>query len=546
MFYQEEVRFAPEELLLYLRKSQSDDPHLTVEQVLAKHEKLLDNWSAKNMGALVPESNRFREVVSGETLKERPEIQKILRLIESPKYRGILIADCPRLTRGDLEDIGRLMKLLKVTNTYVITPEYTYDLRNEHDWDRFEMELQRSNYFLKYSKKVLLRGRLLSVSAGNYLGSIPPYGYDKTVVIDDKRECPTLKENKEQADVVRLIFDLFVNEGFGHQRICNRLEEMGIKPPKGKHWSPPAVRDMLCNVHYIGKVKWNWRKTQEIVEEGEIKKTRPKARIGEYLIYEGRHTGIVPEELFNAAQEKKGKVPRAKAKSKIINPFAGLLYCHCGRAMVYRTYSHNKPRLLCGGQSHCNTGSCTYDEFMEQICEALERCISDFEVRLKNDEGDSLKLHLRLVKNLEKRLEELQAKELSQWEMQSHPDESQRMPADIFRMLNEKVRKEKEEVFQALCKAREATPEPIDYEEKILHFKDALDALRDDNVSAEAKNNFLKSCIERIDYKREKPERIKSQRERVTIDGKRTTRSPLQTGGNWTAPPIELDIKLKG
>ena len=544
--YFNEVTFKPEEVIDYLRKSQSDDPNLTVAEVLQKHETILDDWSMRHMGALVPEENKFREVVSGETLKERPEMQKVMRLIESPKYRAIKIVDPERLTRGDLEDIGRIMKLLKVTNTYIITPDYIYNLRDEHDWDSLEMKLQRGNYYLKYAKKALLRGRLLSVAQGNYIGSIAPYGYDKTEYMEDKRKCHTLKENKEQADVVRLIFDLYVNKNMGYTRIANTLDEMGIKPPKGKHWSPPALRDMISNVHYIGKVKWNWRKTQEIVEEGEIKKTRPKARIGEFLIYEGRHKGIISEELFEAAHAKLGKLPRAKAKSKIINPFAGLIYCDCGRAMIYRTYKKNAPRLLCAGQKHCNTGSCTYEEMMKQVCDILKRCISDFEVRLKNDEGDSLKLHTRLVKNLEKRLEELQAQELSQWEMQSHPDEGQRMPPDIFKMLNEKLLKEKAEVTQALCKARESMPEPINYEEKIMHFKDALAALMDDNVSAEDKNAFLKSCIDRITYKREKPQRMKSQRKRVTIDGMRTTRSPLQTGGNWTSPPIELDVKLKG
>lgn len=536
MFFNE-VTFKPEEVIDYLRKSQSDDPNLTVEEVLQKHETILDDWSMRHMGALVPEENKFREVVSGETLKERPEIQKVMRLIESPKYRAIKIVDCARLTRGDLEDIGRIMKLLKVTNTCVITPDYIYNLREEHDWDRFEMELQRGNYYLKYTKKVLLRGRLLSVSQGNYIGSIAPYGYDITEVVVDKRKCPTLKENKEQADVVRLIFDMYVHQNMGYTRIANTLDEMGVKAPKGKHWSPPSIKDMLSNVHYIGKVKWNWRKTQEIVEEGEIKKTRPKARIGEYLIYDGRHKAIISEELFEAAQAKKGKLPRTKAKNKVVNPFAGLIFCSCGRAMIYRTYKNNPPRLLCSGQTHCKSGSCYYEEMIDEVCDVLKRCISDFEVRLKNDEGNSLKLHTRLVKNLEKRLEELQAQELSQWEMQSHPDEAQRMPPDIFKMLNEKLLKEKAEVTQALCKARESMPEPIDYEEKIMHFKDALDALRDDNVSAEDKNIFLKSCIERITYKREKPERTRG------VKGKD---NGLKRGGNWTTKPMELDVKLKG
>ena len=125
---------------------------MTVEEVLAKHESILDEWDIKHFGALVPEENRFREIVSGETIAERPEINKVLRLIESPKYKAIKIVEPQRLTRGDLEDIGRIMKLLKHTNTYIITPERMYDLNDEYDWNAFEAELKKGNDYLNYYK----------------------------------------------------------------------------------------------------------------------------------------------------------------------------------------------------------------------------------------------------------------------------------------------------------------------------------------------------------------------------------------------------------
>ena len=64
----------PDEMLLYSRKSRSDDPNIPVEEVLEKHERLLDEWVARSYPDLdpIPESNRFREVVSGETISSRP------------------------------------------------------------------------------------------------------------------------------------------------------------------------------------------------------------------------------------------------------------------------------------------------------------------------------------------------------------------------------------------------------------------------------------------------------------------------------------------
>ena len=84
---------------------------------------------------------------------------------------------------------------------------------------------------------------------------------------------------------------------------------------------------------------------------------------------------------------------------------------------------------------------------IDRVCEILKQCIEDFEIRLKNDTGDSAKLHEKLIKNLEKKMEELNAKEISQWEAQSHPDPEQRMPPEIFKMLNQKLLKEKDEVI---------------------------------------------------------------------------------------------------
>jgi len=531
---------SPDALLKYLRKSRSDDPALTVEEVLEKHDTRLNEFTERMFGGKIPEQNVFREVASSETIDGRPEMLRMLKTMESPKVKGIVTVDVQRLSRGDLEDAGRLIKLLRYTNTLVITPERIYDVRDEDDREKFERELKKGNEYLEYFKKIQANGRLDSVASGNYIGSIPPYGFDKTSVMVGKKRCPILKENKEQADVVRMIFDMYVNQDYGYQKICNRLDELKIKPPNGEHWSPETLPDMLENVHYVGKVKWNWRKTQTIVEDSEIKKTRPKAKIGEFLIYEGKHEGIIPEELFYSAQQKKGKNPRAKATTTLSNPLAGILKCKCGKAMIMKPYSHCETRFLCNDQTHCKSGSVPCTEVYDRLCEVLNECIHNFEIRIKNNEGDSVKLHNNLIKNLKKKLKDLEERELAQWEAQASPNPADRMPQEIFRKLNEKLLKEKEEIQQALCKAYESMPEPVDYEEKIFMFKDALDALKDENVPVESKNKLLKACIDSIIYTRDTPVRIP--KEKIAESG--VDPREIQKGG-WYTPPFLLDVKLR-
>ena len=533
-------QFKADEILIYLRKSRSDDPLLSVEEVLARHESMLDEWAEKYLGEKIPETNKYREVVSGETIADRPEMQTILKKIESPKIKAVLIVEVQRLSRGDLEDAGRIIKLFRFTNTLVITPQKTYDLHDEYDRDAFERELKRGNEFLEYTKKIMGRGKTLSVSQGNYIGSKPPYGYEKTWVMDGKRKCPTLAIKEDEANAVRMIFDMYVNKDMGTPNIGYALDALHIPPPSGRYWSQHSIRTILSNVHYIGKIIWNCRKTVLVVEDSEVKKTRP--RRDEYLTFDGKHEAIISEELFQAAQEKRGKNPRNKKTTNVRNVLSGLLFCRCGRPMQMKHYKCGGREyfsLVCFDQIHCGTGSCTYDRMINAVSDILKQSIADFEVRIKNGEGESVKLHENLIKTLEKKLKDINARELSQWEAQSNPDPSMRMPQDIFRQLNERLQKEKAEVQEALHEAYETIPQAVDYVERVQTFRDALNALHDPDKSAKEKNRLLKDCIDRIDYCREKPERIKRDK------GIKKGEQFASAGGRWTDPEIQLEVKLK-
>ena len=338
-----------------------------------------------------------------------------------------------------------------------------------------------------------------------------------------------------------MIFDLYVNKNMGAQNICHELESLAIKPPKGKYWSPASLKDMLQNVHYIGKVKWNWRKEVRTVENQEVIVSRPKQE--NYLIYDGKHEAIISEELFNAAQEKRKHAHRAKGTTKIRNPFASLLFCSCGKAMSMQTYTKSAPRLCCDDQTHCRTGSVVFDDMVKQICSILENCIAEFEMQLENDKKDETSNHKSMIKSIQKKLDDLEKKEITMWEAQIDPDPDCRLPEAIFKKLNASLKEEKAALEEALRKAVENTPpEPIDYKEKIIRFSDALNALKNDSISAEEKNRYLKNVIEKIVYTREKPVRLSAD----NIENYPVDKAILkQKGGSWYSPPFELKIQFK-
>ena len=513
-------KLLPEEILVYLRKSRTDDPTLTVEEVLANHEQMLDEWVERNLPegtSHIPEYNRFREVASGETIDSRPAIKELLRKIESPQYKALLIVEPQRLSRGDLEDIGRLIKILRYTNTIVITPRYTYDIRDDRDRDDFERELKRGNEFLEYQKRIMWAGRVLSVENGNYLGTTAPYGYDKVKHKEGKRYCYTLEPNETEAPFVPMVFDLY-NKGFGAARIAQKLDELGAPIRKGKHWSPESVRNMLSNEHYVGLVRWNYRRTTKTIKDGEVITQRPRSE--EYILRKGRQVPLVDEELFQAVQEKLGSIPRNPKAHNLTNPLAGLLFCRCGMAMTRRQYKHkdgrqkSAPRYSCNHQVHCGTCSGAVDDVLDAVVDTLRQAVEDFEVKLDSGVDDSARQHEELIARLEQRLVSLEEREVAQWDKYTREG----MPKPIFDRLNNELLAEKEEVSQALCSAKASVPEPVNLEERRTTFKAALEAMTNPDGPVKEKNALLKACIKRITYSRDRTPGRRQSKEPIYLD----------------------------
>lgn len=534
MYYNIKEQLKPEEIIMYLRKSRADDPQLSVSEVLSNHEKEIDEWAENNLSAPIPECNRYREVVSGESLSERVEFQKILKLAESPSVKAIIVKEIARLGRPDTMEIGLISKTLRYTNTMVISakPFMTFNLSVQYERDMFENELKYSNHYLEYVKTILADGRNRSVKSGNYL-CVAPYGYDKIQIIENKKKCSTLAINEEQANIVRMIFDWYVNENIGTQTISHRLNELNIKSPRGKTWTPDSIRTVLENIHYIGMIRWNTRKGILVVDNGEFRKTRPKTP-EEAIITKGKHEAIISEEVFQAAQEKRGRTHKMtyQGEKHLKNPLASLMFCECGRAMSYRAstrgeYKHRPAVLVCNRQTECGNGSIRVEEMMDFIVDALREKIAQFEIEVNDVDKESNNLHEKMIKSLEKKLVELNAKEIALWESQVDPDVAKRMPPNVFQALTDKLIKEREETESALAKARETVVKPIDYEKQIVTFQKALEALLDDNKSVEDKNHLMKQCIRRIDYHREAPTRMLGK----------------GVGRQWITQPAEIDIQ---
>lgn len=405
--------------VIYLRKSRAD---VEAEQrgegeTLARHEQtLLDLTRRLNLNV----TDIYREIVSGETIAARPVMQKLLAEVESGLWAGVLVMEVERLARGDTIDQGIVAQAFKFSGTKIITPSKTYDPDNEFDEEYFEFGLFMSRREYKTINRRLQRGRIASIKEGKYVGSMPPYGYDRKKLERDKGY--TLVPNPDQAPIVKLIFQLYTSgqqredgtvERLGVSKIVRRLNEMKIPPQKGDVWSPASVRDMLGNPVYIGQLRWNWRKEAKRRENGQVITSRPR----DYqtpLIVPGLHEAIITAETFERAQEylSQNRAPAIREKGVIQNPLAGLVICgKCGKRMQRRPYLKQglPPSLICPN-SACDNVSSDLALVESRILSSLGTWLENYRLTWDSGPEDTtakITMYRQALQNLDKELSNL-------------------------------------------------------------------------------------------------------------------------------------------
>lgn len=493
--------------LIYLRKSRADNPSESVEEVLARHERILQELAIKMFGKKIEEEYIFREIVSGETIEARPKIKEVLFSIEDIRIKGVLVVDPQRLSRGDWEDGGKILTTFKYSKTLVVTPQKTYDLNNKFDYKFFKMELSQGNDYLEYVKEILIRGRVASVKEGNYIGSIPPYGFKK-IFIDNS---PTLEEYTPEANIIRYAIDKRLKNHLGWSAIAHQLDIAGYKPRSGGYWNPYTLKSICLNPVNVGMIKWDERKTIKVYENGQLKIVRPRNKKAMYI--KGKHKGIIKDDVFEQLISLDAIGTRESKTKELVNPLAGLIYCGtCGKAMTYRTYKNkngryrNNPRLLCNDQVHCGTKSSEFKIIYDSVIASIENIVINFEIKLKNDNSiETYNIQEKMLVETKNKLIKLEEKQEDLYSLL----EDKIYTKDIFLKRNEKLAIEREELKKQIKILEEQYIPPINYKEKIATFNDVVKALKDETISAKEKNILLKSIIERIDYTRDSKNRTR-------------------------------------
>lgn len=494
---------------IYLRKSRADmeAEKLGEGETLARHKKILTELAAKK-GLYIEKV--YQEVVSGDTIEARPEIQKLIRDCYAGKYKGILIVEVTRLSRGNQGDAQTIMDCLKYSNrnngVLVITPTKTYDVaHSQEDEEYMEFELFMSRREYKMIHKRMDRGRKQAVVEGNFMGSYRPYGYD----IVKTRTGRTLIPNAQEAPIVRDIFRWAISENMTSFDIAKRLTAMGVPTYTNEEvWNRQTVYGILNNPTYMGKVRWNNRMTIKTMVDGKLKSQVSYMSDSEqYMLYEGKHKkhALVDEEGFNLIQTKIHS-DRTNSKHKLVNPIAGLLHCKkCGKSIAYKGYKNNSGKYSAPRYVHspsttgCKVKSAYYTDVINAVIHGLKMYIDDFESKIDNlpdyeEEvvNEQIAVLTAELKKIDKRLEKL----FNAWENEDVTDNEFVKRKAVHNQRIESIKNEIEILEYSI-------PERDEYEETVVKLSDALDSLLHPDLDAEIKNNYIKKIVSRIEYSRE-------------------------------------------
>lgn len=488
-----------ERYAMYLRKSRKD---LELEQLgegetLSRHLKILEEL-CKKLKIVVSDNDIFKEVVSGENIEARPQIQKLLKLVEKQYYEGVIVIEIERLARGDSIDQGIILKTFKLSNTKIITPTKIYDFSKEIDEEYMEFGLFMSRREYKIISKRLLRGRNFSASEGKFVGSRAPYGYERIKIKHDKGY--TLKINEKEAETVKLIFDMYANQLIKVPDICRHLNSLCIPSPSNNRWTPDGIRRIIRNPVYSGYIRYNNRVTTTIMKDGKEYKSSCKNK-GEYkdLIFsKGLHSPIIDEQLFHKASDMMNANYFPPSNQPLRNPLAGLMICkNCGRTLAI-SISRGERRLYCKTIDCTNKGN-SLTQVEEKVILFLESWLKNKELIYSSNKDDSLDTKSALLKKLNEELQKLKLKKDRIYDL----FEDGTYNKDIFFERNQKIC---ESINILTTQIQNLQNEIIDLknlqnekENFIPTLKSVLEEYKNTS-DTERKNHLLKSVIDKIYY----------------------------------------------
>jgi len=291
------------------------------------------------------------EGISGTKIKNRVEFQRLLRDANHGVFDMVVVKDISRFARNtvDLLNSTRQLKALGI-ETMFLTANMTVLGNSEFVLTIFGALAQEES--ANTSKRVKF-GKKLNAQKGRVPNIV--FGYDKT-----KGDYFNLKINDFEANIVRRIYDLYNNHGFGANKIAQILNAENIRTKRNCKWSQNAISRILTNELYTGKVI---NGKQEI--DDFLTGTRKEKDECEWIVTDRPDLAIIDQVTFDktakilANRNTAFNISHERQSNRRL--FSTVIRCACCGYSFRRTervYQNTYIRWVCSGRNANGKDSC--------------------------------------------------------------------------------------------------------------------------------------------------------------------------------------------
>ena len=260
------------------------------------------------------------EGISGGSTKKRNNFNRMIRDAKAGMFDFIITKEISRFSRSTLDSIKYTQELLDYNVGVFFQNDNINTLDTDSEFRLVIMAGVAQDEIRKLSERLKF-GFRQAIKNGHVLGNDKLYGYDK-------KDC-VLTVNEEEAEIIRIIFDLYGNQRLGTRTISKRLMELGYTSREGNAFNTLTIRHILENPKYKG---WYCGNKSQSVDY------RTKRNVlldeSEWVTYpDPSIPAIVPEELWNRANALyKRRREEMKSHSSGISfhnryPYSAKIYC---------------------------------------------------------------------------------------------------------------------------------------------------------------------------------------------------------------------------
>lgn len=459
---------------------------------------------------------------SGKSIEGRPQFQEMLNDIAESKdnVEYVLVFKLSRFGRNAADVLNSLQQMQDY-GVNLICVEDGIDSSKDSGKLMISVlsavaEIERENILVQ-----TMEGRKQKAREGKWNGGFAPYGYK---LVDGE-----LKIAEDEAEVIRVIYDKFIHTTMGAATVAKYLNRQGYVKKKRQNGTLDAftahfVKIVLDNPIYCGKIAFGRRKTEKI--QGSRNQYHA-VKQDEYPVYEGIHEGIISEEDWLLAQEKRKKTGIKNEKIYSVEHqhlLSGILRCpQCGAALYgsvnrkrkkdgsfYRDYWYYacKHRLEYDGHKCSYKKQIHQDKVNNAVVEVIRHIVqnSQFDTAIKQKLESSVDLEIYQTEenSLKENIRQLTAAKERLGNQIDRLDDTDRHYEEKYHDMQNRIDSLYDEIAEVSASLEtvqmqiQGIREEQISQERVYEFLELFDIMYDKFTEAE-KKEFFHSFIKRIE-----------------------------------------------